>query len=96
MIELLQYKDVPYSQWGFQWVVIGEFDTEEQAQKEIENQVRIEGLKRQDFKTRTKVKKRNNPKKIYGGFKMSERAVDMTHSERRERWNSDDPRDLTI
>ena len=84
MIELLQYKDVKNSRFGFQWDVIGEFDTEEQANTQIKSEIEVNFAKWSDFKTR--------PKKIIRGIAPDNRhSKDLTHTERRKRWNQGNP-----
>ncbi len=53
MIEILAYKNVPYSQYGFQWTVISEWNSQEEADGEITAHVEL-GNDPRDLKTREK------------------------------------------
>lgn len=90
MIELLQYTNVKNSRFGYQWTVIGEYADEATANAVIGEYIE-QGHKREDFKTREKI---NREERYYGGFQFKSKPVhfDMKASERRDRWNSDDPR----
>ena len=85
MIEMLEYKDVPNSPFGFQWTVIGEADDEKEAKLRIV-------LILLDYPDKDRSNFNTRQKRIITGIAPDNRFdKHITHTERRKRWDQGNP-----
>lgn len=90
VIEVLEYKNVPYSQFGFQWVLVGEMTVEE-AEEYIEQRVTA-GTERSNFRTREKITPRTEEKRSTYFRISNERRIDnLSATKKKRRWDEGNP-----